>query len=69
MFDRVMLQAESPAMQKQFAGYAVTPLDRLPIAMAYVPYQPLDTVYEQETALKNGTLFPNLDKPFLGKKI
>mgnify|MGYP000861545938 CR=1 FL=1 len=37
-----------------------------PIAMCYVPLQRLETVYEPETALKQGTLFPDLDKPFLG---
>lgn len=37
-----------------------------PVAMCYVPLQTLETVYEPETALRQGTLFPELDKPFLG---
>lgn len=37
-----------------------------PVAMCYVPLQKLETVYEPETALMQGTLFPELDKPFLG---
>lgn len=37
------------------------------LAMAYVPKQKLCEVYDVETALVNGTLFPELDKPFLGK--
>lgn len=37
-----------------------------PVAMCYVPLQMLETVYEPETALMQGTLFPELDKPFLG---
>ena len=28
--------------------------------------QPLENVYSQDEAYKNGTLFPNLNKPFLG---
>ena len=37
-----------------------------PIGMAYVPFQVIDEVYEPETALKNGTLFPELNYPFMG---
>jgi hypothetical protein len=40
----------------------------LPLAMAYIPPQPPIThVYKPDVALKQGTLFPNLDKPFLGR--
>lgn len=35
------------------------------LAMAYVPYQPFERVYEPEQAFARGTLFPDLDKPFL----
>ncbi len=38
------------------------------VTMAYVPYQTDSRVYCAETALKNGTLFPSLDKPFFGGK-
>lgn len=34
-------------------------------AMAYVPWQYLTTVYEPDRALEVGTIFPELDKPFL----
>lgn len=44
-------------------------LKDLPLTMAYVPFQCIEGVYEQDEALKAGTLFPNLDKPFLGRKI
>lgn len=37
----------------------------LPLAMAYVPWQFLDEVYEPNDALHIGTIFPELDKPFL----
>lgn len=35
------------------------------LAMAYVPMQKLTTVYEDDVALRVGTLFPDLDKPFM----
>ena len=37
-------------------------------AIAYVRWQELSTVYEPEEALKQGTLFPELDKPFYGRR-
>lgn len=37
-----------------------------PEAMAYIPFQQFGTTYEPEKGLKNGTIFPELDKPFLG---
>lgn len=43
--------------------------DGFPIAMAYVKWQELGETYPPETALKNGTLFPDLDKPFEGMGI
>ena len=36
------------------------------LTMAFVDMQPLDNVYPLETSFKNGTLFPNIDKPFCG---
>ncbi len=38
------------------------------LAMAYVPWQEWGELYSEEAALRNGTLFPDLDKPFLGRK-
>ena len=46
-----------------------TMLKNLPLAMAYVPFQQIEGTYDQDEALKMGTLFPNLNKPFLGRKI
>ncbi len=43
-------------------------VDSCPLTMAYVPFQTFTSVYDNTTALKNGTLFPELDKPFLGKR-
>lgn len=37
-----------------------------PISMAYVPWQHMNQVYEPAQALRSGTLFPELEKPFYG---
>lgn len=34
------------------------------LTMAFVNPQPLDYVYEEGMAFNNGTLFPNINKPF-----
>lgn len=39
------------------------------LAMAFVDMQPLDSVYPEEKAFCNGTLFPNLNMPFYGGKL
>ena len=36
------------------------------VGMGYVPWQHLDKVYEPAQALRAGTLFPELEKPFYG---
>lgn len=47
-----------------FDGITALPADAA-VTMAYVPFQ-LDTSrYNDEAALKNGTLFTALNKPFL----
>ena len=43
--------------------------DRFPIAMAYVPWQRLTHIYEDlDVGFRNGTIFPELDKPFTGRR-
>lgn len=45
-----------------FAG-----VDKAPLTMAYVPFQGnCNELYDVETALHRGTIFPELDKPFTG---
>lgn len=41
-----------------------TELKSLPIAMSYTPMQRIKSLYDDEMALKSGTLYPELDKPF-----
>lgn len=44
--------------------------DRFPIAMAYVPWQHLANIYENlEDAYCIGTIFPELNKPFKGRRV
>lgn len=50
------------------ADYGISPLPENPVvAMAYVPYQSnMGTLYSLEKGLNSGTVFPVLDKPFMG---
>ena len=41
-----------------------------PVGMAYVPWQKNFKMYENlDEAFKTGTIFPELNKPFLGRRI
>lgn len=51
----------------QYNGISKLPKNAV-VAMAYVPFQICKDQYEAEKALCRGTLFPSLDKPFLGGK-
>ncbi len=41
--------------------------DAFPIGMAYVPWQKFQNLFEPEKGFQTGTIFIELDKPFLGK--
>ena len=43
-------------------------IDTLPLTMAYVPMQSWGQVYDLETGLQKGTIFPDLYKPFYGAR-
>lgn len=61
---------------KAFPGMVVPPsspemnqgcdidMSRFPIGMAYVPWQKWRDIYDADTALKQGTIFKELDLPF-----
>ena len=40
----------------------------VPLTMAYVPWQNFECTYEPAQALQTGTIFPELDKPFYGRR-
>lgn len=42
--------------------------EETPLAMAYVPFQKWEKPYDPEAALCRGTIFPSLDKPFIGEE-
>ena len=43
--------------------------DRFPIGMAYVPWQSFEKMFEDlEKAYHVGTIFPELNKPFTGRR-
>lgn len=45
-----------------------SPLPKNPVpAMAYIPFQQFSQPYSSQEGFKKGTLFPCLDKPFLGE--
>lgn len=43
-------------------------LQPMVLAMAYVPWQRFEKTYDLNEALEIGTIFPELDLPFLGYK-
>lgn len=56
-------------MQKQQRPFINDMLGDFPIAMAYVPMQQAPILYENlEDGFCRGTIFPELDKPFMGKR-
>jgi hypothetical protein len=51
------------------SGFDTRLLGSLPLAMAYVPMQQWKSAYPPSEALMNGTLFPDLNLPFEGRKL
>ena len=51
---------------KDMVEKAAMPCPKMVLAMAYVPEQMWETPYEVTEGIHRGTLFPALDKPFLG---
>ena len=52
-------------IKSEYFGTTILP-ETVAVTMAYVPFQTDTTEYTPEMALKCGTLFPDLNKPFLG---
>ena len=59
--DNAASDRNGPQVQDASAFPAETP-----IGMAYVPMQKFRTVFDTDVALTQGTIFPELDKPWLG---
>lgn len=58
-----------PAAAANVRTRGETPLDQLPLAMAYVPMQKFGETYDGLRALERGTIFPDLDLPFSGRGV
>lgn len=43
------------------------PVDEMMPAMSYVPWQKWEDIYCMEEALERGTIFAQLDKPYIGR--
>jgi len=43
------------------------PVDEMMIGMGYVPYQKWQNIYDYEKAFCRGTIFEDLDKPWIGR--
>ena len=48
--------------------YPTAGVDDMALTMAYVPWQQFSETYEPAKALRVGTIFPELDKPFYGRR-
>lgn len=49
-------------------SHMIFDIDKMPIGMGYVPWQRWKTVYDLNKALQVGTIFPELDKPYTGRR-
>lgn len=41
--------------------------NKVSLGMGYIPWQTWDNVYDLNRGLQAGTIFPCLDKPFMGR--
>lgn len=48
--------------------YQIFTTQPISLAMAYVPYQRWNETYEPALGFQRGTIFPELDKPFVGEE-
>lgn len=54
-------------VSRKMASYGITPLpEKVTVAMAYVPYQIDSDTCSEEQGMNMGTMFPVLNKPFIG---
>ena len=67
--DDRMTEPEPLAERRAPEGRRSWALTDHPLAMVYAPYQEFRNLYDKETALKKGTIFSELDFPFLGESV
>ncbi|MEJ8734506.1 MULTISPECIES: spore coat associated protein CotJA [Lachnospiraceae] len=59
--------AQNSRFSSHCPGHSVGHADTMPLAMAYVPWQKWQNIYDTCKAFEQGTIFQELDKPFHGK--
>ena len=64
-FKKGMVNKMSDIPMKDCDIFTTQPIS---LAMAYVPYQQWGKVYDSALGFQRGTIFPDLDKPFLGEE-
>ena len=55
--------------EKHKVGDGSWGVEGYPLASVYAPLQSFDNLYDAETALKQGTVFAELDLPFMGRTV
>lgn len=60
-------EPEMPQVSNICCNVTTDMLDGLPLAIAYVPWQDWKCIYDPLKGLLRGTIFEELDKPFIGK--
>lgn len=43
-------------------------IEHMPVGMAYVPWQHWTEIYDIEKGFRAGTIFPELNKPYMGRR-
>ncbi len=67
--DPIIKNALQKIRETEAGNTELSPLpDTTVVAMAYVPFQNNITMYNVSEGFLNGTIFPELDKPFFGGK-
>ena len=63
------LTVRNNRMQTQNQGRETWGLENYPLASVYAPLQRFQNLYDKETALQHGTIFAELDLPFMGQTV
>jgi hypothetical protein len=58
---------EEPNTQAALNDSAFPP--QTPVGMAYVPMQKIGVIFQPDAAFKAGTVFPDLEKPFMPRGV
>lgn len=59
--------AVTPQAAQSGSGYVLN-YNLLALAMGFVPDQVWQNIYQEDVALARGTIFADLDKPFIGEE-